>query len=408
MNYKYKAITEGGTPVSGTIAAESEAQAMQMIAAKGYIPQQVRAGGKAASAGTEPQWLQALNRKMTKVKAPDLMLFTKQLKTMIDAGLPVSRALDVLEQQTENKRLKHATVEMSQAIRQGATMSQAFGLQKGVFPDLYTNMLQAGEVSGNLTEVMERLIYLIDHEHKVVGKIKSAMTYPIIVLVTLFGAFFFLLSFVMPKFVTLFKYAKIELPWPTRMCIVMSNAITTYWPIGLTVVVLFVVGLITYCKTPSGSFQRDRLLLKLPLVGPVLKKAAMSRFTSIFSILQASGVTVLSSVAIISKTIGNVAISREFDNLEDKLKEGRGISGPLKSSRHFTPMVINMIAIGEESGNLDERLQEVSKHYDYEVEYSVGRMSEMIGPIMVLGLAGVIAFFALSIMLPIFELTKLA
>lgn len=407
MNYKYKAITESGTSVSGTVTAENEAQAMQLIAGKGYIPQQVRAGGKAES-GEQPQWLEAINRKLAKVKAPELMLFTKQMRTMLDAGLSVSRALDVMEQQTENKKLKHAVLQMSQHIRQGSTMHQAFSEHPECFSDLYTNMIQAGEISGNLSEVMERLSYLIDHEYKIKSKIKSALTYPAIVVIALTGAFVFLLGFVIPKFVSLFSSAGIDLPWPTQLCITMSDILFAYWHIGLLAIIAALVAIILYSKTPTGRLQRDTLFLKVPLIGPVLQKAAMARFSSIFAILQSSGVTVLKSVKIISQTIGNAAISREFDNLEDKLMEGRGISGPLKSSNYFTPMVINMIAIGEESGNLDEMLQEVARHYDYEVEFSVAKMSDMIGPILVLGLSFVVGFFALSIMLPIFELTKLS
>ncbi|BBD08522.1 type II secretion system F family protein [Desulfovibrio ferrophilus] len=406
MNYKYKAITDSGSPVTGTIAAENEAQAMQLIAAKGYIPQNVKAGGK-SDAGDEPEWLEAINRKLAKVKAPELMLFTKQLRTMLDAGLPVTRALDVMEQQSENKKLKHAVIKMSQNIRLGSTMHQAFAQHPECFSELYINMIQAGEVSGNLSDVMERLAYLIDHEHKVKSKIKSAMTYPIIVVIALLGAFTFLLGFVIPQFVTLFAGAGIELPWPTKLCITMSEMLFAYWHVGVLGIIAFIAGLAIYCKTPTGRFQRDTLFLRIPIIGPVLRKAAMARFSSIFAILQSSGVSVLNSVSIISRTIGNAAISREFDNLESKLMEGRGISGPLQSSKHFTPMVINMIAIGEESGNLDGMLQEVATHYDYEVEYSVGRMSEMIGPILVLSLSGVVGFFALAIMLPIFELTKM-
>lgn len=411
MNYKYKAMTDSGNTVTGVIAAENEAQAMQLIAAKGYIPQGVKAGGKAADgaagSGSEPAWIEAINRKLATVKAPELMLFTKQLRTMLDAGLSVSRALDVLEQQSENRKLKHAVIDMAQSIRQGSTLHQAFAQHPECFSELYINMIQAGEVSGNLSDVMERLAYLIDHEHKVISKIKSALTYPVIVVVALLGAFIFLLGFVIPQFVTLFSGAHIELPWPTQICLIMSKLLFAYWHLGLGTIIATFTGLIMYCKTATGRFQRDTLLLRVPLIGPVLQKAAMARFSSIFAILQSSGVSVLSSVNIISRTIGNAAISREFDDLEDKLKEGRGISAPLRSSRHFTPMVINMIGIGEESGNLDEMLQEVAKHYDYEVEYSVSKMSEMIGPLLILGLSGVVGFFALSIMLPIFELTKM-
>ena len=409
MNFKYKAMTDSGSTVSGVVAAENEGHARQLIAAKGYIPQMVKKGGGAkGEAADQPEWLEAINRRLAKVKAADLMLFTKQFRTMLDAGLSVSRTLEVLEQQTTNVLLKHAIVTMQADIRQGMSLAKAFEAHPRCFNNLFTSMVRAGEVSGNLSEVLQRLIYIIDHDNRIKGKIKSALTYPAVVVVALSGAFFFLLGVVIPKFVTMFQNAGIELPWPTQVCLLLNKILVNYWHIGLTGFIVLLVALVTYCKTLKGRRQRDMVYLKIPLIGPVLRKAAMARFSSIFAILQSSGVSILESVSILASTIGNEAIAHEFNNLEEKLREGRGISAPLRSSKYFTPMVINMIAIGEESGNLDEMLQEVAHHYDYEVEYSVNKMSELLGPILVLSLSGVVGFFALAIMLPIFELTKMA
>lgn len=407
MNFKYKAMTDSGSTVSGVVAAENEAHARQLIAAKGYIPQAVKAGGKErGEAAAQPEWLEKLNRKLAKVKAQDLMLFSKQFKTMLDAGIPVTRLLEILEQQTENRKLKHAAITMQEDIRQGASLHTAFSRHPAAFNELYCAMIRAGEVSGSLNNVLDRLIYLIDHEYKIKAKIKSALTYPAIVVVVLAGAFIFLLNFVIPKFIPIFARANLDLPWPTQLCIDLHHWLANNWLALLGGVAITILGLILYTKTTRGRYQRDFVFLKFPLIGPVLQKAAMSRFSSIFAILQSSGVTILNSMAILSQTIGNSVISKEFDNLEAKLKEGRGISAPLRASKFFTPMVINMIAIGEESGNLDTMLQEVAKHYDYEVEYSVGKMSDMIGPIMVLALSFVVGFFAISVMLPIFDLIK--
>lgn len=267
-------------------------------------------------------------------------------------------------------------------------------------------MLKAGEVAGTLPEVLERLIYLIEHEYKVKKQIQSAMVYPIIVVVLLIGAFLFLLNFVIPKFVEIFARAKIELPLPTKVCMYMYQGLQQYWHVGLATVVISVTALVLYVRTEKGRYVMDSMLLKMPLIGPVLRKGAMARFASIFALLQASGVGILDTVSILSSTIGNEAIAREFEHLRDKLQEGRGIAGPLRNSRNFTPMVINMIAIGEESGNLDNMLQQVSKHYDYEVEYSVNRMAELIGPILMGCLAVVVGFFAMAILFPMFDLTK--
>ena len=402
-NYKYKAMSETGTPVRGVVAAADEAQAMQMLAAKGLIPQSVRAGGAEAAEGGGGGF--AL---MQSVKPQELILFTKQVRTMVHAGISIVNVFRIMEQQSSNPLMRRTVSAVVQDLKQGASLYDAFSRHPKVFNELYCAMLRAGEVSGNLVNVFDRLIYLIDHEYKVRKQIISALTYPAIVLVMLLGAFLFLLSFVVPKFAELFERANIDLPLPTEVCIAMYKGLSAYWPMMLLGTVVVVGGAYLYVRTPVGRLNKDRLLLALPLVGPVFQKAAMSRFASIFGLLQSSGVSVLASLEIISRTIGNAAISRVFDGLGEKLREGRGISAPLRSSAYFPPMVVNMIAVGEESGNLEDMLTEVAAHYDYEVEYQVGRMAEMIGPLLMVALSAVVGFFALAIFMPMWDLTKMA
>ncbi|TVM17280.1 type II secretion system F family protein [Oceanidesulfovibrio indonesiensis] len=400
-NYSYQAVTEAGTQVSGNIEADSVEDARQILAARGLIPSRVV---RSESGGN---FLKALNDKLSTVSVPDLILFTKQFRTMFNAGLSIIALLDVLEQQCENPKLKSAVAEIAQDIKQGSSLYNAFSKHDDIFSELYCSMLRAGEVSGTLPDVLDRLIYIIEHEYKVKKQIKSALLYPQIVIVMLIGAFLFLLTFVIPQFVSTFRNAGIELPLPTKVCIVMYEFLDAYWYLLIGVVAGVIVLLWLYLRTDSGQLVKDRFLLRMPIVGPVFQKGAMARFASIFSLLQSSGVSVLESVGIVSDTIGNAAISLEFDNLREKLQEGRGISGPLRNSRTFTPMIINMIAIGEETGELDLMMREVAKHYDYEVEYQVGRMSELIGPILIVALAGIVGFFAAAILFPIFDLTKM-
>jgi len=268
-------------------------------------------------------------------------------------------------------------------------------------------MVQAGESSGALSNVFERLIYIIEHEHKIKSDIKSALQYPVVVVVALVIAFFVLLTFVIPKFVGIFKSAGIELPLPTQICMLMYDFLVHRWYLCVGGIVAGILALRYYFRTEQGKYVRDSFILKIPIFGPVFLKAAMSRFASIFAILQSSGVPILDAMTILSGTIGNTAISREFDRIRERLEAGRGISGPLNSAKYFTPMVINMVAIGEESGNLDDMLRDVSTHYDDEVEYAVNRLSGAIGPILIVSLAAVVGFFALSIFLPMWDLTKM-
>jgi type IV pilus assembly protein PilC len=401
MKFTYKAITDVGSPVSGTIEAENRDAANALLYQKGYIPSKV-VPEKGSS-----EFLENLQTRLTKIKPQELILFTKQFRTMFKAGVSIMEIFKTMEVQTENRRLKQIVAEIGEDVKSGISLADAFGKHPRVFSPLYCNMIKAGEASGALPEVLNRLIYLLSHEHKVKSDIKSALQYPTIVLIALGIAFFVLLTFVIPKFVGIFTSAGIDLPLPTLICMHLYAFISTYWYVCIAGVVGLIVGLRYYFRTDSGRLLRDRTLLRMPILGPVFSKSAMSRFASIFAILQASGVSVLDSLDILSLTIGNFAISKEFDKIKVLLHEGRGISGPLSQARFFTPMVVHMVAIGEESGNLDEMLQEVSNHYDDEVAYAVSQMSTNLGPILIVGLAAVVGFFALAIFLPMWDLTKM-
>jgi len=402
-SFSYKAIDQKGAAVSGVLEAESVEAVQNLLSEQGFIPSAVTEKGF-ASGGL----LDRIQTKLTPVKTEELILFTKQLRTMLIAGLSILKVLEVLENQTRNLKLKNAMATMSVEIREGFPLNEVFGKHPGIFSPLYISMIKAGESSGTLPAVLDRLVYILDHEHRVRSDIKAALQYPVIVVVALVGAFFVLLTFVIPRFVGIFTKAGLDLPLPTSICLHMYRFLHDYWHLLLGGLVLTVIGLRYWFKTESGRYVRDGLILRVPLVGPLFVKAAMSRFASIFSILQASGVTVLSALDILSGTIGNVAISREFSRLKDKIEEGRGISDPLRSAKYFTPMVVDMVEVGEESGQLEEMLQVISIHYDEEVEYAVKGLSDAIGPILIVSLAAVVGFFALAIFLPMWDLTQMA
>ncbi len=276
-----------------------------------------------------------------------------------------------------------------------------------LFSPLYLSMINAGEISGTVPDILGRLIDIIEHEAKIKSDIKSALQYPIIVLIALGIAFFVLLTFVIPKFAAIFAKAGLTLPWPTKIAMLMYQGLANYWFILIAGAVGLILVLRTYFKTAHGRYALDAFFLKLPLFGPLFQKAAMSRFASIFAILQASGVPVMQAMEVLSGTIGNTAISREFDRVREKIKEGQGISGPLGSAKYFTPMVVDMVAIGEESGNIEDMLRQIAIHYDDEVAYAVKRLSDNIGPILIVGLAAVVGFFALAIYMPMWDMTKM-
>ncbi len=403
--YYYKAYNENGNEVSGEIDADSKEAVLDIITARGHIPESVKK--KSGTAKGSGSFFANLNQKLTPVKPREIILFTKQFKTLFKAGVSMVQILQIMEAQTENKKLKACLNQMSDDIKSGASMHQTFLKQSHVFSPLYCSMIQAGESSGSVPNVLERLIYIIEHEHKVNSEIKAALRYPAIVLFMLCSAFFFLLTVIIPKFIDIFEKLKLDLPLPTRICMGMYNFLHDYWYILLIGLCLTFIFLFKFFQTEAGKYFRDKTLMKIPLIGPLIVKTAMSRFASIFSILQSSGITVLESMDILSHTISNAAITREFKRIKELLTEGRGISRPLKQAKYFTPMVVNMVAIGEESGDLDNMLQEIANHYDSEVEYSTKALSDAIAPILTIGLAAVVGFFALAIYLPMWDLTKM-
>ncbi|MGD8284309.1 MAG: type II secretion system F family protein [Desulfobacterales bacterium] len=402
--FSYRAITEAGATTTGEIEADSAERANNILAAQGYIPTQVKEERPSLPGFQLGQMLEVLSP----VKAPELILFTKQFTTLIRAGVPMLTLLKVLEDQTEHLRLRRILGTIHQNIKEGASLYEAFRRHPKVFPPLYCAMLRAGESSGALTEVLDRLTYIIEHEHKVKSDIKSAMMYPIIVVTFLFIAFFVLLTAVIPRFVTIFKNAGLNLPLPTQICMLLYELMINYWYIILGILIVGGVALYYYLKTEQGKVVFYTIVMRLPIIGPLFIKSAISRFASIFSILQASGVEILETMDILSGTIGNAAISKELVGIKDRLAEGHGIADPLGSAKYFTPMLINMVAIGEESGNLEEMLRDVASHYDTEVEYAMKKLSEAIGPILTIGLAAVVGFFALAIFLPMWDLTLMA
>lgn len=404
--FHYKAINPDGKMINGTIEAPNADTVQNQLAAQGNIPTEIKKVGDSSKKDGGPAV--PFFARFGGVKLPDLLIFTKQINTLLRAGISISKTLEVLEEQSENPLLKNAINRINDSIHGGDSLHKSFRKHPGIFNNLYCSLVQAGEISGSLPTVLDRLAYIMEHEHKVREDVKGALAYPKMVVFALLGAFFFLLNFVIPKFVGVFESAKLELPMPTKICIILSNGIQAYWPIMLAGAAGTVFGFKYITKTRKGELIWDRILLKMPIIGHLFVKSAMSRFSSILSILMASGVGILDSLDIISGTIGNAAIAKDFEQVKVVMSEGGGISRPLREAKSFPPMVVNMVAIGEESGSLEEMLKEIAAHYDDEVQYAVKGLAEAIGPILIVTLTSVVGFFALAIFLPMWDLTQLA
>ncbi len=401
--FSYQASDHTGKMHSGRLTADTLDEAMGQIADLNLVPIDLqRVGGRSGSVFTR------LKTHYLPVPASDLIVFTKQLVTMVRVGIPMTQAFAILKDQTVQPRLRRLAGVIRDDIEAGSSLSAAAGKHSKVFSPLFCSMIEAGEASGTLPEVLDRLLYLIEHEAQVKAEIKTAMRYPFIVVGVLGVAFLVMVGFVIPRFVSFFAKEGLNLPLPTRICITMSEILTGYgiW-IALGTIGSGLLFHRYFNRTDRGRLIRDRSLLAIPLIGPVLVKAAMSRFASIFAILQSSGILVLDSLRILTETVGNAAISAEFVKVRELLEEGHGIAGPLSSSSYFPPMLVNMVKIGEESGRLDEMLRHVSEHYDVEISYTIKKMTDAIGPILIISLTVVVGFFALAIYMPMWELTQM-
>lgn len=401
--FRYKALNETGKTVTGVLDSPSLDVANDQLATRGLVPMEIQEEAASGSALGEK-----LRRMLNAVKPEELILFTKQFGSMLHAGIPLLRVVDILESQVDNPRLKDICHQVGVDIRAGSNLNTALRKHPDVFPPLYTSMILAGETSGALPQILQRLIYLLSHEHKIRTDIRSALQYPILVLVVLIIAFVTMITFIIPKFVAIYKQAKIELPLPTRACLALSRLFNEHWLALVLVLVLVGVGFALVIRTPKGRLWFDRLKLQLPLVGPLIQKASLSRFASIFSILQSSGVGILDSIQILSGTIGNTAISRSLEEVQGNLQKGHGIARPLAGAKYFTPMFVNMVAVGEEAGNLADMLHEISLHYDAEVEFATKRLTTAIGPILIVTLSAMVGFFALAVYMPMWDMAKIA
>ena len=400
--YSYQAIDERGGAVKGDIEAKSSDDAANAVAEKGYIPYKLtEKKAKGSESGS-------LFRIKPKVKLADLIIFTKQFRSLFKAGVPLVRTFQILEAQTQSRTLKQAISSILQNVKEGSSLSAAMRNHGAIFSPLYCSMIEAGEMSGTVPDTLERLIYIIEHEGKIKSDIKAALQYPIMVTIALTIAFFVLLTVVIPKFADTFSRSGLDLPVPTVIAMNLYKILSSYWHLLIGGLLALFFGLRAWFKTENGQYIRDSLILRIPVLGELFVKAAMSRFASIFGMLQSSGVPVMSAMKVLSGVIGNKAISREFDRVREHMGEGQGIAVTLKTAKYFTPMVIDMVAIGEETGNIEEMLRAVSLHYDDEVGYAVKGLSDIIGPVLVVGLAAVVGFFALAIFMPMWDMTKMA
>jgi len=398
--YQYKARDKNGVVQTGTMEARSRDAVADQLSGMGFIPVLI---DELVQTWQLPDLLSSFSR----VKSQDLIVFSRQLATLVSAGVPFLQSLGTIERQTANPHLKNAVTEIRRSIESGTSFSEALSKHPQIFNRLYVSMIKAGETAGILDSVLERLALLAEHDADTRARVKTAVRYPLIVVVAICGAFAFLVSFVIPKFASIFARFKTELPLPTRILLVINQAIHQYWFIIIIVIALSLWLIRWYVNTPKGRWHWDGVKLKIPVFGLLFQKVALSRFARIFGAMQKSGITMMHTLDITSETVGNVVIAAVLEDMRESLHEGKGLVGPMESSGLFPPLVTQMVAIGEETGNIDTMLNKVSDYYDMDVEYTLRNLSSMIEPILLLFVGLMVLFLALGIFLPMWNMMNL-
>lgn len=397
--YTYKVKDASGKFVEGKVEAASEAAVADKLRAMGYVPLEVRA----ANVGMKREI--SLGRKK-KVKLKNLAVFSRQFATMIDAGLTMLRGLTILADQSDNPELRRILREVKADVEAGNSLSAAFA-KHDVFPPLMVNMTKAGEAGGFLDVTMRQIADNYEAEVKLRGKIKAALTYPVVVFILAILMCIGMLVFIVPVFEGMFADLGGELPLPTKVLVFLSAAMKFLLPL---MIVLSIVGVVLWRKFGKTDRVRnvvDPLKLKLPVFGDLFAKLALARFARNLGTLLSSGVPILQSLEIVSETTGSIVISRALNQVQESVRRGETVAGPLAEHAVFPPMVVQMIASGEESGAIDKMLQKIAQFYDEEVEATTEALTALIEPLMIAFLGGIVGSMIIALYMPIFKVFEL-
>jgi type IV pilus assembly protein PilC len=406
-SFEYTARDKSGTSLSGRMDADSKQDLLQKLRNKGLVPTSVNQGGSAKAARGLQKTVATGTIKGRKVKSEEMILFTRSLATMVNAGLPLLQGIDIMMEQTENANFKRVLTQIGQDIEAGLTFSDALKKHPRAFPELYSSMVRAGEASGNLDGILIQLAEYLEATEKLKREIRSAMTYPTIALFIVVAIAVGLLVFIVPKFEEIFESLGGVLPAPTMILIAASEALRKYFLVVVGVLVAIIVALRYYISMPNGRLQFDMLKLRLPVFGPLFRKVAVSRFTRTMSTLTRSGVPVLAALEIVERAIGNEVIARAVKGSQSSIKAGASIAEPLARSGVFPLMVTRMVDVGEKTGSLDELLAKISEFYDQQVEATISSLTSLIEPLLILVLGVVVGGMVLALFMPIFKLSTL-
>jgi type IV pilus assembly protein PilC len=397
--YTYKVRDRHGALITGEIVGESPDLVLSKLREMRYIPLEV----KPKKAGLQREF----RFRPAKVKLKDLAVFSRQFATMINSGLPLLRTLGILENQSESAELKRVVGEMRLEVEKGSSLSTAMAQHPRGFSNLYVSMVRGGETSGNLDETLLRLADNIEDEVSLRHKIKSAMTYPVVVMIMVLLILSAMLLFVVPTFEGLYTSLGGTLPLPTRILLGVSEAFRKYFPVFALAAFGVMWAFRKWKKTEKGKYKWDKFLVNMPIFGPLFHKAALSRFSRTLSVLTRSGVPILQSLDIVADTVNNALIAEAVRDVQESVKEGESLAAPLGRHEVFPPMVVQMMSVGEETGALDTMLEKIADFYDEEVSAAVESLTSLIEPVMIAVVGGAVGTIVICLYLPLFNIINL-
>ena len=396
--FQYKVRDRAGNVTTGSLIADSESLVLARLREQGYTPLDVQR--KKRSIGQ-------IEFGGKKVKLKQVAIFSRQFATMVNSGLPILRALAILAEQTENKELARVLNEARLDVEQGSSLSGAMGKHDHVFNNLYVSMVRAGETGGSLDSTLTALAEMIEREVRLRGKIKSAMTYPVAVVALVILIMSAMLLFVVPQFEAIFSQLGGSLPLPTRALLWMSETFKSLWYVVLGGAIGARFFFRRYKKTEKGREVVDGLKLRAPVFGSLFHKTALSRFSSTLAMLMKSGVPILQALEIVSDTVNNKIIGKAITEVQLSVRDGESIAKPLTKFPIFPPMVVQMISVGEETGQVDNMLEKIAEFYDQEVEAAVDSLTSLIEPILIAIIGGCVGAAVVALYMPMFNIIKL-
>ncbi|MGA1823267.1 MAG: type II secretion system inner membrane protein GspF [bacterium] len=409
--YEYKAMDNGGKNLNGIIDAATIQEARHKLRRENIFAYEIIEAStdisKPVKSSRTENFQYWIKGKFHHIKQKDIASFTRQLATLLKADMPLDHSLTAIIEQIENEYFRKTIIQVREKVKEGISLGEALGEHPTTFSDFYIQMIKAGETSGALDLILERLAVYLEKKNQQQAKVWSAMAYPILMISIGVIALIFIVIFVVPTITNIFSEMSQQLPLPTQIIFSTSLFLKAYW-IPLFLLILFSLFLVKkYMRTESGRYLTDSLSLKMPLIGGLVQKLAVTRFAQTLSTLINGGVPILEAMRIVKHIVNNQLMSIALDNVCDSIKEGEGIAPPLKRTGIFPPIVIHMISVGEKSGQIEEMLNNIAESYELEVEATLNSLTSLLEPLIILVMGTVVAFIVLSILLPIFEMNQL-